>query len=70
MRYRNKRRCLVKWIVYPMVMLLSGCAILGRETSQYCDISQPIYISKKDELTDGTARQILEHNETWKRICK
>jgi len=53
-----------------MVMLLSGCAILGRETNAYCDIANPIYISKQDEFTDGTARQILQHNETWKRICK
>lgn len=54
-----------------MVTLLAGCAMFGQGTKHaYCDIANPIYISKKDELTDGTARQILEHNETWKRICK
>jgi len=38
--------------------------------TDYCTIASPVYISKKDVLTDGTARQILEHNETWQRACK
>ena len=29
-----------------------------------------ILISKKDALTDGTARQILAHNETWAKNCE
>lgn len=40
-----------------MVSLLSGCAKGGNEGFS------PIYINKDDQLTDGTARQILEHNE-------
>lgn len=54
-----------------MVMPLAGCAISGAVTSAgYCDVTQPILISKKDALTEGTARQILSHNETWKSICR
>lgn len=53
-----------------MAMLLAGCTTPGAVTNNYCDITQPIYVSKSDVFTDGTARQILEHNETWKRICK
>jgi hypothetical protein len=33
-------------------------------------VAQPIYISQADVFTDGTARQILAHNETWARICR
>jgi len=39
-----------------------------------CRWTKPIYISKSDVLTDGTADQIVAHNETgakrcgWKRI--
>jgi hypothetical protein len=50
------------------VLLLTGCATSGRAIS-YCDITGPVYISKKDQLTDETARQILLHNETWSRVC-
>lgn len=52
-----------------VAVLLTGCATSGVATS-YCDISKPVYISKQDVLTDGTARQILQHNETWQRVCK
>lgn len=32
-------------------------------------VSQPIFISQHDVLTDGTARQILFHNELGVRLC-
>jgi hypothetical protein len=51
-------------------MLLSGCASTGPAISGFCEVAQPIWISKADALTDGTARQILAHNETWATICK
>lgn len=56
-----------------VVMLLSGCATSGpviEVVDTGCDWTAPILISKQDVLTDGTAEQILIHNETWKRICK
>lgn len=34
-----------------------------------CDWATPILISKKDVLTDGTAKQILKHNETYTELC-
>jgi len=34
-----------------------------------CKWNRPILISKSDNLTDGTARQILAHNETWNANC-
>jgi hypothetical protein len=52
-----------------MVLLLTGCASSGAATN-YCDLVRPVYISQQDSLTDGTARQILTHNETWARVCR
>lgn len=59
----------MKLTVCLMAVLLTGCATSGRAIN-YCDLTRPVYISKKDVLTDGTARQILQHNETWQRVCK
>lgn len=66
-------------------LLLSACATTGQEIDKptvreiikesvkvvdtACKWVSPIYISKADTLTAGTARQILTHNETWKANC-
>lgn len=66
-----------------IITLISGCAINGRETESIGDVIQqtpvvidtackwvkPVFISKQDVLTDGTARQILAHNETYLINC-
>jgi hypothetical protein len=52
-----------------MALLLTGCATSGAGIN-YCDLAGPVFISKQDQLTDETARQLLQHNETWKRNCK
>lgn len=44
-----------------MVMLLSSCGNLGADSG-----FSPIYINKDDQLTDETARQILQNNEYGK----
>lgn len=51
-------------------LLLAGCP-LGHETkpSNGCEWVRPIYPSVNDQLTDGTAKQILDHDETGKTIC-
>lgn len=49
-------------------LLLTGCVSNGPGTDG-CEWSRPIYISRADVLTEGTAQQILEHNETGARIC-
>ena len=56
-------------IVCLTAALLTGCASTGRVTN-FCDLAAPVYISKQDQLTDETARQILTHNEIWQRVCK
>lgn len=63
-------KSLKRWSACLSAMLLTGCATSGVVTSAgYCEVARPILISKQDGLTDGTARQILGHNETWAAIC-
>jgi hypothetical protein len=50
-----------------MALSLSGCATNGAGIS--CAALAPIYVSKADVLTDGTARAILVHNESWEANC-
>ena len=60
----------MKWPKLAMMAcatcLMSGCATV---TKNSCDWAQPIRPSIEDHLTDGTARQILEHNLTGQAVC-
>jgi hypothetical protein len=55
--------------------LLAGCAasqpsqVLTKVVDSGCDWARPILISKSDALTDGTAKQILEHNKAGSKAC-
>lgn len=50
------------------VALLAGCGTDGRYQTD-CDWAEPIRPSRADQLTDGTARQILVHNESGAQLC-
>jgi hypothetical protein len=50
-----------------MAALLTSCATNGRVE---CSAFRPIYVSKSDQFSDATARQILAHNEAWKSLCQ
>lgn len=55
-----------------LAALLTGCVTSGpviELVDTACDWTGPILISKADQLTDGTAVQILEHNENWEANC-
>lgn len=57
-----------------LALLLAGCARKGGlvkpvVTDNGCSWAKPIYVSPDDVLTDGTSRQIKDHDETGKRIC-
>jgi hypothetical protein len=49
--------------------LLVGCATDGPATDGGCAWARPIYISRADALSEGTAGQIEAHNETGARVC-
>lgn len=48
---------------------LAGCSASGSATDTACVAFGPIYPSRADVLTDGTARQILTHNITGRDLC-
>lgn len=65
-----------------LASLLGACATSGpatetepqivtrtRTVDTGCDWTRPIYVSKADVLTDGTADQIRAHNETGQAKC-
>ena len=60
----------MRWTVLWLasLTLLAACAQSGAGTSA-CSGWRPIYVSRADVLTDGTARQVLAHNETGARLC-
>ena len=51
-----------------MTILLAACATSGAATDG-CEWSAPILVSQGDDLTDGTARQIIAHNESGAEVC-
>jgi hypothetical protein len=51
-----------------MAMLgLASCA--SGPAIDPCGPWRPILVSREDGLTDGTARQVLVHNQTGRRLC-
>jgi len=54
-----------RWIALPLIAAsLAGCV---RATD--CEWAEPILPSPEDRLTDGTARQLLTHNERGALFC-
>lgn len=53
-------------------MLLAGCGTRGAAIEfidTACHNFAPIFVSQDDVFTDGTARQILTHNESYVALC-
>jgi uncharacterized lipoprotein YajG len=44
--------------------MLCGCSAKSGSAEAF----SPIYISKDDQITDATARQILQHNELGREL--
>lgn len=56
----------------PLLVSCASMAGYGTEAQlrqATCSAWAPIYASRQDVLTDGTARQVLQHNETGRRLC-
>lgn len=66
-----------KLILIPFVLTLAACATQPapeivtktRTVDTGCDWTKAIYVSKKDVLTDDTAKQIIAHNEAGAARC-
>lgn len=66
----------MRYLILSLVMLLMSCAAntpeIKTETKiidTSCNWAKVIMISVNDELTDGTAKQILAHNRLVKKNC-
>jgi len=54
----------------PVILIpLAGCASTGAVPTDPCGPWRPILVSERDQLTRGTAEQVLAHNETGARVC-
>lgn len=60
----------MKRLILAAPLLLVACVDdPPRATDTACLWVAPIYVSRQDVLTDGTAVAILSHNEKWKANC-
>lgn len=48
---------------------VSAC-VGGNVADSYCALANPIFVGREDVLSDETVHQILNHNETWEKICR
>lgn len=62
-----------KLLLLALTALLAGCCTPPEPTVRIIDTAcawtKPIIISKQDILTDGTAQQIVAHNDTGRDRC-
>ena len=68
-------RSAMKAVILMLCLPLTGCATIGQGTSEEtaangCEWTAYILVSKQDELTEGTARQILAHNQIRQTVCE
>jgi hypothetical protein len=56
-----------KFVLIVSLILLSGCTRIGPVNE--CVAWRPILIHEQDALTTETARAILAHNLTGRRLC-
>lgn len=65
--------------VLLMNFAVTGCATkmaptpvqkaIAATQPDFCATAKPIYINKGDVIQDDTARQILAHNKTGRKLC-
>ena len=55
-------------LMSAVAWLIAGCAT-AMPKADVCGPWKPIYVSADDVLTDGTAKQISNHDETGARLC-
>jgi len=65
MKKPNKRTLLAACLMVPLV---SSCSAIG--VGSECAAFIPVYVSKSDQFSDSTARQILQNNRTGAKLCE
>lgn len=54
-------------VILVLAGLLAACSSTAGD---FCLVSSPIRPSAQDQLTQGTARQVLAHNSYGERTCR
>ena len=55
----------------PLILVAVGLtACCDPPVDSFCAIAKPVYMTAEDVLTRDTLREIITHNETWKKLCK
>lgn len=68
---RSASRTLTPLLLLGICAMTAGCAERRAVViDNGCSWAKPIYVSPDDVLTDPTARQIKDHDETGARICE
>lgn len=73
---RSKWRSLILPLLLATFAMMVGCAKRVEVRTDFCTGWAPIYASRDDVLTDGTAKQILAHDRhgvdvgCWKAPAK
>lgn len=74
---RGRMMLLSRLMQYRMAVLLTSCVLTGcggmpknePAAPDFCATSQPIFVDKTDIFTDATAKAILKHNLTGRKLC-
>lgn len=76
----NLKRASFLKVVLLTSFAVTGCAAqqtptraqkqIAASAPEFCTTAMPIYINDKDVISDDTARQILQHNKTGRKLCK
>ena len=64
--FRTRR--LSRWALLILLLPLAGCETMAGRATDPCAPWKPIFVSRADALTDGTARAIRDHDETGVRL--
>lgn len=56
------------WLALATMLLASAC--VDGSATDFCAVAQPIFVSRGDQLTSETVRQLVAHNETWEALCR
>jgi hypothetical protein len=61
-------------VLLPMGLSVSGCvAPAARVGVEFCEHARPVYFDTAGQVDATPAlvrRQVLEINETWRRLCR
>lgn len=56
--------------------VMTGCGTIlnnddapAKAAPDFCATASPIYIAKADQISDATAREILNHNLIGRKLC-